>query len=138
MWAKMEAVTGNWRKLHDGKLHDLYGSPNDISMIKSKRTRWAGHLARRVEKGISYVVLAAKPEEKRRLERPRHRWENIKMNLRDVRLEGLNWVQLAQTAGRSEDCNELWPSINYVSLFTLTRTLLRGFSRLCNVKFAGC
>ena len=62
------------------------------------------------------MVLMGKSEEKRRLGRPGHRWENIKMTLRDVRWEGLDWVQLAQTAGRCEDGNETSSSIKCVSL----------------------
>ena len=83
---------------------------------KSKRTRRTGHFARRGEKGSSYVVLVGKPEEKRRLGRPRCRWENIKINPRDVRWEGLGWVQLAQKAGRCEDGSGPSSSIMCVSL----------------------
>jgi hypothetical protein len=76
-------VTGGWRKLHDEELHNLYSSPNTIRMIKSRRIRWAGHVARMGEKWNAYRILVGKPEGKRPLGRPRRRWvENIKIDLK--------------------------------------------------------
>jgi hypothetical protein len=73
-------VTEGWRKLHNEELHNLYSSPSIIRMIKSRRMRWAGHVAR-MEKSI----LVGNPEEKRPLERPRRRWgDNITMDLREI------------------------------------------------------
>jgi hypothetical protein len=73
-------VTGDWRKLHNKKLHNLYSSPNVIRMIKSRRMRWAGHVPRMGETRMAYRELVGKPEGKRPLGRPRRRWvDNIKM-----------------------------------------------------------
>jgi hypothetical protein len=66
-------VTGGWRKLHNEELYNLYSSPSIIRMIKSRRTRWTGHIARKGEKRNGYRILAGKPEGKRPLGRPRHR-----------------------------------------------------------------
>jgi hypothetical protein len=83
--AKRDEVTGEWRKLHSGELHNLYSSPDSIRQIKSRRMRWAGHVARIGEGRNVYRVLVGKPEGKRRLERPRRRWEDgIKMDLREI------------------------------------------------------
>jgi hypothetical protein len=78
---KRDEVIG-WRKLHNEELHNLYSSPSTIRMTKSRRMRWAGHVARMGEKN-AYRILVGKPEGKRPLGRPRLRWEdNIKMGLR--------------------------------------------------------
>jgi hypothetical protein len=78
-------VTGEWRKLHDEELHNLYSSPDIIRQIKSKRMRWAGHVARIGEKRKLYKVLVGKSEGKRPLGRPRRRWEDgIRIDLREI------------------------------------------------------
>ncbi|KAJ4442562.1 hypothetical protein ANN_04149 [Periplaneta americana] len=83
--AKRDEVTGEWRKLHNTELHALYSSPDIIRNLKSRRLRWAGHVARMGESRNAYRVLVGKPEGKRPLGRPRRRWEdNIKMDLREV------------------------------------------------------
>jgi hypothetical protein len=88
---------GSWRKLHNDELHSLYPSPNIIRVIKSRRMRWARHVARMREGRGVYRVLVGRPECKRPLGRPRRRWEgNIKMDLREIRNDGANWIQLAQ------------------------------------------
>jgi hypothetical protein len=88
---------GPWRKLHNDELHSLYSSSNTVRVIKSRRMRWAGHVARMEEGRGVYRVLVGKPEGKRPLGRPRHRWEdNIKMDLRGIGINGANWIQLAQ------------------------------------------
>jgi hypothetical protein len=72
---KKDEVTGKWRKLHCGELHNLYSSPDIIRQIKSRRMRWAGHGARMGEGRNVYGVLVGKPGGKRPVERPRHRWD---------------------------------------------------------------
>jgi hypothetical protein len=73
---KRGEVIGGWRKLHNEELHNLCSSPNIIRMIKSKRMRWAGYVAGMREKRNAYRVLVGKPEGKRPLGRPRHRWQD--------------------------------------------------------------
>ena len=74
-----------WRKLHNEELRDLYSLPNIVRMLKSRRMRWAGHVARMGDGRGVHRVLVGKPEGKRLLGRPRLRWEdNIKMELREV------------------------------------------------------
>ena len=73
-------------KLHNEELRDLYSLPNIVQVVKSRRMRWAGHVARVGEKRVVHRVLVGKPEGKRPLRRPRRRWEdNIKMDLQEVR-----------------------------------------------------
>jgi hypothetical protein len=82
---KGDEVTGQWRKLHNGELHNLYSSPDIIRQIKSRRMRWAGHVARMGEGRNVYRVLVGKPKGKRPLGRPRRRWEDrIKTDLREI------------------------------------------------------
>jgi hypothetical protein len=71
---KRDEVTGEWRKFHNEELHILYCSPNIIRQIKSRRMRWAGHVARMGEEKNVYRVLVGKPEGRRPLGRPRRRW----------------------------------------------------------------
>jgi hypothetical protein len=81
---KRGEVTEEWRRLHNKELYALYSSPNIIRVIKSKRLRWAGHMARMGEWRGAYRALVGKPEGRRPLGRPRRRWEdNIKMDLRE-------------------------------------------------------
>jgi hypothetical protein len=88
---------GPWRKLHNDEFHSLYSSPNIVRVIKSRRMRWARHVARMGDGRGAYRVLVWRPEGKRPLGRPRHRWEdNIKMDLRDIGIDGANWIRLAQ------------------------------------------
>jgi hypothetical protein len=78
-------------------LHSLYSSPNIVRMIKSRRMRWAGHVARMGQGRGVYRVLVGRPEGKRPLGRPRRRWEdNIKMDLREKGIDGANWIRLVQ------------------------------------------
>jgi hypothetical protein len=71
---KRDEVMGGWKTLHNEELHDLYSSPSIIRIMKSRRMRWAGHVARMGEKGNVYSLLVGKPEGKRPLGRPRRRW----------------------------------------------------------------
>jgi hypothetical protein len=88
---------GSWRKLHNDELHSLYSSPNIVRVIKSRRMRWAGHVAHMAEGRGVYRGLVGRPEGKRSLGRPRRRWEdNIKMDLREMGIDGANWIRLAQ------------------------------------------
>jgi hypothetical protein len=90
-------VDGSWIKLHNDELHSLYSSPNIVRVIKLRRLRWAGHVARMGEGSGVYRVLVGKPVSKRPLARPRRRWEdNIKLDLREIKIHGANWIQLAQ------------------------------------------
>jgi hypothetical protein len=82
---KRDQVTGEWRRLHNQELSALYSSPNIIRVIKSRRLRWAGHVARMGERRGACRTLVGKPEGRRPLRRPRRRWEdNIKMDLREI------------------------------------------------------
>jgi len=98
---KRDEVTGEWRKLHTEELNDLYCSPNIIWVIKSRRMRWAGHIARLGERRDVYRVLVGKPEGRRRLGRPRCRWEdNIGMDLQEVGCGSMDWIELAEDRDR--------------------------------------
>ena len=100
-WHKRDGVTGEWRKLHNDELNDLYCSPNIVRVIKSRRMRWAGHVARMEEGRGVHRVLVGKPEGKRPLGRPRRRWEdNIKMDLEEVGRGCGDWMELAQDRDR--------------------------------------
>jgi hypothetical protein len=82
---KRNEVTEEWRKLHSEELRDLYSSPSIIRIIKSRRMRWAGHVARMGEKRNAYRLLVGKQEGKRPLGRPRlRRVDNIRMDLGEV------------------------------------------------------
>jgi hypothetical protein len=81
-------VTGVWRKLHNEELHNFYPSTSKIRMIKSRRMRWAGHVARMREKRSAYRILVG---------RPRCRWVgNIKMDLREIGWDSVDWIDMAQ------------------------------------------
>jgi hypothetical protein len=94
---KSDGVTGEWRKLHNEELNDLYSLPNIVRVVKSRRMRWAGHVARMSEDRGVHRVMVGKPEGKRALGRPRRRWEdNIKMDLQEVGGGHGDWTELAQ------------------------------------------
>jgi hypothetical protein len=98
---KRDEETGEWRKMHSEELHNLYSSPDIIRHVKSRRMRWAGHMARMGEERKVYKVLVGKSEGNRRLGRPRRRWEDgIRMDLRETGLGGVNWIRLAQDRDR--------------------------------------
>ena len=78
-----DEVTGEWSKLHNEELNDLYSSPNIVRAIKSRRMRWAGHVARIGERRGLYRVLVGKPEKKRPFGKHRRRWED-KMDYQEV------------------------------------------------------
>jgi hypothetical protein len=90
-------VDGSWRKLHNDELHGLYSSPNIVRVIKRRRLRLAGHVARMGEGRGIYRVLVGKSGSKSPLGRPTRRWEdNIKTDLREIEIDEANWIRLAQ------------------------------------------
>jgi hypothetical protein len=95
-----DEMTGEWRKLHNEELHDLYSSPNIIRIIKA-RMRWVGHVTQMQEKRNTYWLLVGKPEGRRPPGRPRCRWlDNIRMDLVEVRWGDVDWIGLAQDRDR--------------------------------------
>jgi len=98
---RRDEVTGEWRILHNEELNDLYSSPNIVRVKKSRRMRWAGHVARMGEESGVYRVLVGKPEGRRPLGRPRRRWVyNIRMHLQEVGCGYMAWIGLAQDRDR--------------------------------------
>jgi hypothetical protein len=98
---KTDEVTGGWRKLHNEELHGLYSSPSIIRVIKARRMRWARYVARMGEVRVAYNILVGRPEGRRPLGRPRRRWEdNIKMDLREIGFEDVDWIHWAQDRNR--------------------------------------
>jgi hypothetical protein len=98
---KRDEVTGEWRKLHNEELRDLYSSPSIIRIIKSRGMRWAGHVARMGKKRNAYRLLVGNPEGKRPLGRPRRRWvDNIRMDLGEVGWSDVDCIGLAQDRNR--------------------------------------
>jgi len=88
-------------ELHNEELNDLYFSPKIVRVIKSRRMKWAGHMARMGEERGVYRVLLGKPEGRRPLGRPRHRWvDNIRMDLQKVGCGYMDWIGLAQGRDR--------------------------------------
>jgi hypothetical protein len=111
---KRDAVTGEWRKLHNEELNNLYFSPNIFRVIKSKRMRWAGHVAfmggEEAYTGFWWENL----RERDHLGDPRLRWEvNIKIDLQEMGCEGMDWIELAQDRDRRQalvnEVMNLWP-----------------------------
>jgi hypothetical protein len=106
---KRDEVTGEWRKLHSGELHNLYLSPDIIRQNKLKRMRWAGHVACLGERRNLYRVLVGKPVRKKPLGKPRRRWQvGIEMDLRESGSGGTDWIHLAQ------DRYHWWAVVNAV------------------------
>src|SRR5215469_7267990 len=98
---KRDEVTREWRKLHNEELNDVYSSPSIVRVVKSRRMRWAGHVARIGDERGVHRVLVGKPERKRPVGRPRRRWEdNIKMDLQEVGGSRGDWMELAQDRNR--------------------------------------
>ena len=98
---RRDEVMGEWRRLHNEELNDLYSSPSIMRVIKSRRMRWAGHVVRMGEERGVYRVLVGKPEGKRPLGIPRRRWvDNIRMDLQEVGCGYMDWIGLAQDRDR--------------------------------------
>jgi hypothetical protein len=94
---KRDEATGGWRKLQNEELRDLYSSPSITRIIKSRRMRWVGHIARMGKKRNAYRLLVGKPEGERPRGRPRRRWvDNIKIYLLEIGWGGVDWIGLAQ------------------------------------------
>jgi hypothetical protein len=106
---KRDEVTGEWRKLHNEEHHDLYSSPSIIRIMKSRRVRWAGHVARMMEKRNAYRFLVGKPEGKRLIGRPGRRWvDNIRVDLVE-----LGWGDV-DLVGLTKDRNKWKALVNNV------------------------
>jgi len=98
---RRDEVTAEWRRLHNEELNDLYSSPNIVWVIKSRRMRWVGHVARMGKEMGVYRALLGKPEGRRQLGRPRRRWvDNIRMDLWEVGCGYMDWIGLAQDRDR--------------------------------------
>jgi len=101
---RRDEIPGEWRRLYNEDLNDLYSSPKIVRVIKSRKMRWAGHVARMGEGRGAWRVLVGKQEGKRPLERPRRRWVgNIRMDLQEVGCVYMDWIGLAQDRDR-------WPT----------------------------
>jgi hypothetical protein len=97
---KTDEATGEWRRLHNEELNDLYSSPNIIRVIKLRRMRWTGLVARMEGNRSAYRILVGKPEGRRPLGRPRRRWEdNINMYIQKW-VGGMDWIELAEDRDR--------------------------------------
>ena len=98
---RRDEVTGEWRRLHNEELNELYPSPNIVRVIKSRRMRWVGHVPRMGEESGAYRFLVGKPEGKRPMGRPRRRWmDNIGRDLQEVGCGYMDWIGLAQDRDR--------------------------------------
>jgi len=98
---RRDEVTGERRRLHNKELNDLCSSSNIVRVIKSKRMRWTGHVARMGEERGLYRLLVGKPEGKRPLGRPKRRWvDNIRMDLQEVGCGYMDWIGQAQDRDR--------------------------------------
>ena len=98
---RRDEVTGEWRRLHNEELNDLYCSPNIVRVIKSRRMRRVEHVARMGEERGVYRVLVGKPEGRRPLGRPRLRWvDNIRMDLQEMGCGYMDWIGLVQDRDR--------------------------------------
>ena len=147
---RKDEVTGEWRRLHNEELNDLYSSPNTVQVIKSRRMRWAGHVARMGEERGVYRVLVVKTEGRRTLERPTRRWvDNIRTDLQEVGCGYMDWIGLAQNRDRWRtlvsavmNLRVPWNAGNLTSCKPVSfsrRTLHLGVSKYSyNVKFRGC
>jgi len=98
---RRDEVMGEWNRLHNEELNDLYSSTNIVRVIKSKRMRWAGHVARMGKERGVHSVLLGKLERRRPLGRPRRRWvDNIRMDLQEVGCGYMDWIGLVQDRDR--------------------------------------
>jgi hypothetical protein len=91
-----DEVTGKWRRLHNEELYNLFSSQNIIRRMKSRRVRWAGPVEVMEDRRVAYSVLVGRPNGKRPRGRNRRRWENIKMDLREIDWDSTDCIALAQ------------------------------------------
>ena len=134
--SKRDGVTGEWRKLHNEALKNLYPLPNIVRVVKSSRLRCAGHVVRMGEGRGVHRVLVGKPEGKKPLGRPRHRWEeNFKMDLQEVGGVG-DWMELVQDMDRMRALVNTVMNLRvpYVLSLHLNKYLLLCFH--CNATFS--
>ena len=136
---------GEWRRLHNEELNDLYSSPNIVWVIKSRRMRWVGHVAHMGEERGVYRVLVGKLEVKRPLGRPRRRWvDTIRMDLQEVGCGYMDWVGLAQYRDRWRtlvnpvmNLRVPWNAVNFLTsckpVSFSRRTLHHGVSNYFNI-----
>jgi len=98
---RRDEVAGEWGRLHNEELNDLYSSPNIVRVIKSRKVKWAGHVALMGEERGVYRVLLGRSEGKRPLGRPRRRWvDNIRMDLQELGCGYMDWIGLVQDRDR--------------------------------------
>jgi len=96
-------MAGEWRRLHNEELHGLYDSPDVMKIMKSRRLRWAGNVARTEGRRRLYSIAIGRPDGRRPLGRPRRRWEdNIRRDLREVAVRYENWLDIVQERINSE------------------------------------
>jgi len=100
IWTSEGRGTGEWRRLINELLNDLYSSHKIVQATKPRTVRWAGHVARMSEERNMYRVLVGKPLGKRPQDRPRHRWVHIRMDLQEVGCGYMDWIGLAQDRDR--------------------------------------
>jgi len=101
---RREGVAGGWRRLHSEELNNLYASANIMRLNRTKRTRWAGHVARMREIRNAYKILVKKPERKKLLGRPWCRWDTIRIRSKKIRWEGEDCIHVAQN-------RDQWPGL---------------------------
>jgi len=98
---RRDEVMGEWRRMHNEELNDLYSSPNNVRVIKSRRIRCPGHVARMSEERGVYTILVGKPERRRPLGSPGHRWvDNIRLDLQEVGCGYMDWPRIETGGGR--------------------------------------
>jgi hypothetical protein len=98
---KRDEVTREWKKAHNEEFNDLYSSPNIVRVIKSRRMRWTGNVARMGKRRGVCRVLVGTPEGNRPLGRPRCRWEDIiKVDIQELGCGGMDWIELAEDRDR--------------------------------------
>ena len=146
---RKDEVTGELRRLHNEELNDLYSSPNIVRVIKSRRMRWVGNVARMGEERGVYKVLVGKPEGKRPLGRPRRRWMDIRMDLQEVGCGYMDGIELVQDRERWRtlvsavmNLRVPWNAGNFLTshkpVSFSRRTLHNGVSNILNISLFSC